>query len=680
MSATDFVHEPTSSYESRSVHGFTVMVSEAARAHPDSTDPALELLEEELKEVSELVPESALALLRTIRIWVEHENPDRPCACYHVSATWLRANGYNVEKARSVEISNCANFVEWVTRTQPMMVLHELAHGYHDIVFGYDDAAIRAAFERARDDGIYDAIDYVHGGVTRHYALTNQMEYFAELSESYFGKNDFFPFTRDELRQHDPLGLAAIEAAWSLDPAAYVIEQPKTLWFDVDAFDASTAVDLLIIAPRAFMEPLKPYVRFKQAALRTELVSLQDVLLQSEGADDAERLKRYVFDRWKNNKARYALLVGDADIMPVRSMVLDRNTDPAFNYAFYPSDLYYSDLAKTDGSFESWNARCDDFHAQYFGEVRGEHHKSDPINFDQIDYLPDIAVGRWPASTVGEVETLVAKSIAYEKSLHVDAETRRAVAALIACGGWIENRGLMDRIASACETNFGIEKRYFADAKRNDSTPPPDAAQVVELMNAGARIILHSGHGTDDSWHDSLHRSHISQLANAAHLPIVFSAGCSTARFASLGPYEPYLDMHGAEHAGTNNGEVFDSPPPPPAVYQTGAFNHTGLGEQLLRAGPNGAVAYIGCNTGSQPCGMTLMEGFARAIGNADQDVRLGDAWTAAIAHYYNAENLATIEPTESWYPASIFFQGMKFMLFGDPSLPLPGVQSEPRP
>ena len=63
-----------------------------------------------------------------------------------------------------------------------------------------------------------------------------------------------------------------------------------------------------------------------------------------------------------------------------------------------------------------------------------------------------------------------------------------------------------------------------------------------------------------------------------------------------------YVDVDGKEHKGTTAGEVFEAPPPPPAPYQRGKYNVTGLGEQLLRAGPNGAVAYIGCNTGSQPC------------------------------------------------------------------------------
>ncbi len=38
----------------------------------------------------------------------------------------------------------------------------------------------------------------------------------------------------------------------------------------------------------------------------------------------------------------------------------------------------------------------------------------------------------------------------------------------------------------------------------------------------------------------------------------------------------------------------------------------------------------------------------------------------------YEKEHLATLKPDSGWYPPSIFFQGMKFMLFGDPSLKVP--------
>jgi hypothetical protein len=132
------------------------------------------------------------------------------------------------------------------------------------------------------------------------------------------------------------------------------------------------------------------------------------------------------------------------------------------------------------------------------------------------------------------------------------------------------------------------------------------------------------------------------------------------------------VDVDGREHAGTNFGEVHEQPPPPPRPYQSGAYNMTGLGERLLRGGPEGAVAYIGCNTGSQPCALTLLEGFVKAIGQSPQPI-LGDCWTSAVTHYYETERLSELVPNDDWYPPSIFFQGMKFMLFGDPTLRLPG-------
>ena len=49
-----------------------------------------------------------------------------------------------------------------------------------------------------------------------------------------------------------------------------------------------------------------------------------------------------------------------------------------------------------------------------------------------------------------------------------------------------------------------------------------------------------------------------------------------------------------------------------------------------------------------------------------------GDCWGDAIRYYFEKEKLATLAPNADWYPPSVFFQGMKFMVFGDPSLRLP--------
>ena len=130
----------------------------------------------------------------------------------------------------------------------------------------------------------------------------------------------------------------------------------------------------------------------------------------------SRKTQAWLYEEWKDRQLRYVFLVGDADLVPVHYMVLDRVTPHAFDYAFYPSDLYYADVARRNGSFDDWNARKDGFHADYFGEVRGEKNKTDPVNFDEIDYRPELAVGRWPVDSEAEVRTVVEKTITEDRA------------------------------------------------------------------------------------------------------------------------------------------------------------------------------------------------------------------------------------------------------------------------
>jgi Peptidase family C25 len=428
---------------------------------------------------------------------------------------------------------------------------------------------------------------------------------------------------------------------------------------------------LLVIAPNVFHQALQEFVAYKQKLLPTELRSLESILKTTTGVDDPEKLKRFLYSEWRGHGLGYVLLVGDVDVMPVRFMVLDRVAPAAFDYAFYPSDLYYADLAKPDGSFEDWNARKEGFHAGYFGEVRGEKNKTDPINYDEVNYLPTIAVGRWPVSTPDEARLVAGKTVAYEQRLLANSGAQQPRAGFIATGGWVDSRQLLDELAGKLAGAWQLEKRYYADAGHPSATPPPDHQQVCKLLNEGVGIIVHTGHGAADAWDQCFSVGDLDRLTNAMQLPVIISAGCSTAYFSPLPPYEPYVDEAGQEHAGSDHGEVFNAPPPPPSPYQLGRFNPTGLGEQLLKHSTNGSVAYIGCNTGSQPCGLTLVEGFVTALAES-KEPRLGDCWNHAIHHYFSKEHLATLKPNDDWYPPSIFFQGMKFMVFGDPSLHMP--------
>jgi hypothetical protein len=436
------------------------------------------------------------------------------------------------------------------------------------------------------------------------------------------------------------------------------------------------AKKLFVVAPESFHKPLAAFIEHKKKRLPTELIALEEVLKDTPGVDDPERLKRYLYSAWKNRNLGYVLLVGDVDVMPVRYMVLDRATPAAFDYAFYPSDLYYSDLAKQDGSFDDWNASKEGFHAHYFGEVRGEKNKKDPINFDQVDYRPDVAVGRWPVSKPEELAVVAAKTIRYEEAIDKGKHPGARRAAVFHVAGWVDVRDRMDKLPDALPSGWKADRYLFRDNNPRFKTPAPDEPNLLAALNAGFGLVIHAGHGSENTWEGCLSVGALQRVKNADRLPVMLSAGCSTAYFAPLAPYDGYVDIHGKEHKGTNAGEVFKAPPPAPAPYQKGKYNPTGLGEQLLKRGPDGAVAYIGCNTGSQPCGLTLVDGFVKALAKAERPL-LGDCWANAVSYYYDKEGLAHLKPNDDWYPPSIFFQGMKFMLFGDPTLPLAPEKGE---
>jgi hypothetical protein len=218
--------EPTSSYTRKWIEGWDVRVSAKLAAHPTETLQALRTLGEKLHEIRKLVPAEHVRQLQRTTFWVEWADPDVPAMTYHPSADWLREHGRNPDMAGGIEIGNIRNFMGWMRTTQPMMVLHELAHSYHDKVLGWDDPAVRGAYQAAVASKAYERVAYVHGGTQRAYALNNEHEYFAELTEAYFGRNDFYPFTRDDLRAFDPKGFAVIEAAWAPSPRAVPDKAP----------------------------------------------------------------------------------------------------------------------------------------------------------------------------------------------------------------------------------------------------------------------------------------------------------------------------------------------------------------------------------------------------------------------------------------------------------------------
>jgi len=206
-----FAQEPCR-YQTNVVEGWTVVLNERLLANEKAaTEKALEILRGQLREIVRVAPARAVAKLREVTLWFSPEYPGvKPKAEYHPGAGWLRDHGRDPAMVEGIEFTDVRNF-ESEARRMPNFTLHELAHAYHHRVLpdGFDNKEIKAAFERARANKLYERVERWFGNgkpntFERSYAMTNPQEYFAESTEAYFARNDFFPFTREELKRHDP--------------------------------------------------------------------------------------------------------------------------------------------------------------------------------------------------------------------------------------------------------------------------------------------------------------------------------------------------------------------------------------------------------------------------------------------------------------------------------------------
>lgn len=210
--------------EMRRVAGWQVHVDIALlKTQAEASQRALVLLEKQLTEIVRVVPKPAVGELQKVPLYFSPAYPgEQARAEYHPSAGWLREHGRDPAMAKGVEFTNISIF-EQETDRMPNFALHELAHAYHDRVLpkGFDNADVRQAYDRAKASGKYERVECWHGSsrpttIERSYALSNPMEYFAEDTEAFFSRNDFFPFTRVELRRHDPEMFALLMRLWGV--------------------------------------------------------------------------------------------------------------------------------------------------------------------------------------------------------------------------------------------------------------------------------------------------------------------------------------------------------------------------------------------------------------------------------------------------------------------------------
>lgn len=269
--------------QTKNIDGWTLLISdELLEKEKEATERALELLAVQLQEITRVVPPSAVLELRKVPLWFSPEYPKiQPRAEYHPGAGWLRDNKRDPAMAKAVEFTNVRIF-ERETKRMPNFTLHELAHAYHDQILpnGFKNEDIKAAFDKAKVNGLYERVEQRFGdGRTanvRAYAMTTPMEYFAECTEAFFSTNDFFPFTREQLRNHDPVMFELLQKLWneeSVAPATTTQSKPP----------ASEPLTLnRIFASDEFNSERLPDVKWRENGVYTTLQAADE----KQGASD----------------------------------------------------------------------------------------------------------------------------------------------------------------------------------------------------------------------------------------------------------------------------------------------------------------------------------------------------------------------------------------------------------
>ena len=178
--------------EVQQIDGFTVRidVSLLGGTHGILGNKTLRLLRADFARIETVVPEAVVEQWKKVTIVIDREHPLKNMQ-YHPSRDWLVNNGYEGDLEKCVHIAKAGVY----------------ASADHYFVQP-------CALARAQLEGNYESVLFVKGGKRKHYALSNHKEYFAEATEAWFGQNDFYPFVRGELEEHDPLLFELFKEIW----------------------------------------------------------------------------------------------------------------------------------------------------------------------------------------------------------------------------------------------------------------------------------------------------------------------------------------------------------------------------------------------------------------------------------------------------------------------------------
>ncbi len=365
-----------------------------------------------------------------------------------------------------------------------------------------------------------------------------------------------------------------------------------------DIWENIGGVDYIAVGPDSFKSEIAPLLdAHKESGLRTAFVNISDIYNRfSWGIRNPESIRLFL---------RY-ILSRFGGRLP-RYLLLAGDTTHDLDKKNRRRNIVPTHLSRIPG----WGPGADD---GYFAIV------------NEGDQFPDLAVGRFPAQNRSEMRRLVDRTVRYIRNPHR--------------GYWRDNLLLLGGGENVF-TRFNDEATSEIIGKRMhiirmDADPASRfykdgfvAPQLIaDYLNTGAFIVNFNGHGGGNIWSDNnffgyndLYLLHNGEWGGGGRLPIVFSFTCLTGFFES-------------------------------SEYRS-------LGEEFLRSGDNGAVAFYGASSYTSRSGNLIMNKLLLDEALTGKWDRLGDLISyceiSMLVRYYT-QYLSLVN---------------QYNLLGDPALPL---------
>lgn len=312
---------------------------------------------------------------------------------------------------------------------------------------------------------------------------------------------------------------------------------PPSRWRDVEE-----GYDYLMISHSTLRDAAHPLAEHhRKNGLRVAEIDVDELYDEfNHGIVHPKAIRNFVAHAhhdWPAPRPRFVLLVGDASF-DVRS---DRAEDSRYakwvnrellapgQFGEIPGGQYENTdkLAARRNLIPTWQYPSEEGHSaadNYFVAVDGD------------DWLPDLALGRFPVVEPGEVAGIVAKTIRYVNSTDF-GDWRRQTLFTTDTSTYFqrESTKLADQLVSE---GFQAQEVY-AHTEETDNT-----AQINSLndaLNAGQLLVHFIGHGGRYIWrtgppdlarnHDLFTLDHVAHLQNGDRMPMVLSMTCYSAPF-----------------------------------------------------------------------------------------------------------------------------------------------------